>query len=187
MTFVIAKSEAAESRMSLFSAAARSAVRYADPMSWTAATAVGQALANLNGAVADLRRSIGVITLSEHGPAQAIAAVAEASAAGFSSPMRYPAANPGSLAGVVCITHELRGPTMNFTMPPALAIPAASALAGAWIERRRVPLLVLLASTRIAADKYLARCLLLADHPFDRKPADPMTAAHANWLTSTHE
>jgi hypothetical protein len=179
---VVAKAEAAEPQMGLFSPSARNAVRYADPLSWTAATAVGQALSDLKDMIDPLRHSIGLITISEHGPAQTIAAVAEASAAGFSSPMRYPAANPGALAGVICITHELRGPSMNIVMPPAIAIPICAAFAGAWIDRHRVPLVVLLASTRTGIGKYLARCLLLASREFNTSKADEMTSDHSQWL-----
>jgi hypothetical protein len=182
MMIVVARAEAAEPRMDLFGPAVRNAVRYADPMSWTAATAVGLALANLKDAIAEMRHSIGLITICQHGPAQTIAAVAEASAAGFSSPMRYPAANPGSLAGVICITHELRGPTINLVMPPAFAIAAGAALASAWIERRGVPLLVLLTSASAGNGKYLARCLLLAPRAFIGSKSDPMVPVHLEWL-----
>jgi hypothetical protein len=179
---VVGKAESTEPRMALFSPSARSAVRYADPLSWTAATAVGQALSNLKDAIGDVRHSVGLITVSEHGPAQTIAAVAEASAAGFSSPMRYPATNPGALAGVICITHGLRGPSLNFIMPPATSIPICTTLAGAWIDRQRVPLVVLLAAKRIEDGKYLARCLLLASQPFDGSTTDPVTTDHSKWL-----
>jgi hypothetical protein len=182
MMIVVAKAEAAEPQMALFSPSARNAVRYADPLSWTAATAVGQALSNLKDAIGHIRHSIGLITISEHGPAQTIAAVAEASAAGFSSPMRYPASNPGALAGVICITHELRGPSLNIVMPPAMAIPICAALAGSWIDRHHVPLVILLASTCVGSGKYLARCVLLASRAFDASKADPMTSDYSKWL-----
>jgi hypothetical protein len=179
---VVTKAEAAEPQMALFSPSARNAVRYADPLSWTATTAVGQALSNLKDAIGHIRNSIGLITISEHGPAQTIAAVAEASAAGFSSPMRYPASNPGALAGVICITHELRGPSLNIVMPPVLAIPVGATLAGAWIDHHHVPLVVLLASTCVGSGKYLARCLLLASQAFDAPAINPMTPDHTRWL-----
>ena len=176
---VAAKGEASEPVMSCFSAAVRNAVRYADPISWTGATAVAKALENLREIAAPMRESIGVVAMSNDGPAQAIAAVAEASAAGFSSPMRYPAANPGSLAGVTCITQDLHGPTMNLTMPVDAAIAPAAKLAEAWIGRGLAPAVILLACRRVGAEKHQARCLVLASEKFE---GEELSASHLEWL-----
>ena len=156
MIVVAARGEASEPVMSCFAAAVRNAVRYADPISWTGATAAALALKELGEAIGPMRAAIGVIAMSNDGPAQAIAAVAEASAAGFSSPLKYPAANPGSLAGVTCITQELHGPTMNLTMPVEVAIPVGLMLARGWVERGVCPLVVL-----VAARRGRARCLVV--------------------------
>ena len=43
---------------------------------------------------------MGVLVTSPRGPVETIEAVAQAAREGFSSPLRYPASNPGSLAGV---------------------------------------------------------------------------------------
>lgn len=179
---VAAKSDATEPVMSHFSPAIRNAVRYADPFSWTGATAVAKALAGLIETTAPMRSSIALIAMSNHGPAQAIAAVAEASAAGFSSPMRYPAANPGSLAGVACITQEFHGPTMNLIMPVESALPVGLNLAGAWLQRRVTPLVVLLACYRVGQERNEARCLLLASDTIETFKGEPLSSTRSDWL-----
>ncbi|HUB25914.1 MAG TPA: hypothetical protein VL992_10835 [Tepidisphaeraceae bacterium] len=177
---IAGRAEAADPQMDLFSAAARSAVRYADPLCWTAATAVARALRGLNDCGRQKRHATGVITISPHGPAQTIAAVAEASAAGSSSPLRYPASNPGALAGIVCIMHDLRGPTLNFVTPAAVALPPAAGLAESWIAHHGLPLVVILVSGRVDRSKYPARCLLLAAD----QPGEPMNPDHLAWLAA---
>ncbi len=156
MIVVAARGEASEPVMSCFAAAVRNAVRYADPISWMGATAAAMALKELGEKIGAMRDSIGVIAMSNDGPAQAIAAVAEASGAGFSSPLKYPAANPGSLAGVTCITQGLHGPTMNLVMPLEGAIGVGVGLARGWVERGVCPLVVL-----VAARRDRARCLVV--------------------------
>jgi hypothetical protein len=182
MMIVASKSDATEPTMSHFSAAVRNAVRYADPISWTVATAVAKALAGMLETIEPMRSSIGLIAMSDDGPAQAIAAVAEASAAGFSSPMRYPAANPGSLAGVACITQELHGPTMNLIMPVDFALPIGLHLAGAWLQRRVTPLVILLACRRVGPERNEARCLLLASDTIETCKGEPLSSTHSEWL-----
>jgi hypothetical protein len=184
---VLGKTQANEPQMLLFRPAARSAVRYADAMSWTAATAVGIALGALGADVEPLRHTAGVITISHNGPAQTIAAVAEASAAGSSSPLRYPASNPGALAGVICIAHGLRGPTMNLTMPGKLGLPIGLSLAASWIGNHGTPLVVLVVSQSIGDGKFLARCVLLganaiAEVAGAKKKA--LSQMDISWLTS---
>ncbi|MGA2233654.1 MAG: hypothetical protein ABSH22_22330 [Tepidisphaeraceae bacterium] len=181
---VVGSAEASEPKMEMFSQAARSAVRYADAMSWTAATAVGLALNDLTPELLSKRHEIGVITVSHHGPSQTIAAVAQAAAEGFSSPLRYPASNPGALAGVTCITHGLRGPTMNLTMPPAVGLPAAISLASSWIEKHNVPLVVLLASQRIGEGRFHAKCLLLGPVMAKSISPDMLSEIDLDWVAS---
>jgi hypothetical protein len=177
---VVGKAEAAEPQMDLFSAAARSVVRYADPLCWTAATAVARLLAAAPDAGKPIRHSTGLITISPHGPAQTIAAVAEASAAGFSSPLRYPASNPGALAGIICITHDLRGPTLNFVTPASIALPAAAILAQSWISNHALPRVVMLVSGRVDRTKFPARCLLLAPG----RDGEILSPDHLAWLAA---
>lgn len=185
--FIVGRAESAEPQMHLFTPAARSVVRYADPLSWTAATAVALAFGATQDQFRSVRNEAGLITISPDGPAQTIAALAQSSADGFSSPLRYPAAGPGALAGVVCIMQELRGPTMNLTMPPALALPAATTLAEAWIANHQTPLVALLTSRRIAEGKYLARCVLLTPSAMESASNAIFSANECAWLSSEGE
>lgn len=180
---IVAQAEAAEPDMKLFTPAARTAVRYSDPLAWTAATAVGLALRAIGQPNETVRNETGLITIGAFGPALTIAAVAEAATEGFSSPLRYPASNPGALAGVVCIVHGLRGPSLNFVTPPKSALPAATALAHRWIDRG-LPLAVLLVSRRVDRNHYPARCVVLAGAGVEGGMNQDWSTDHAAWLAA---
>jgi hypothetical protein len=98
--------------------------------------------------------------------------------------MRYPASNPGSLAGVTCIALGLRGPTLVLTMPPAEGAPVGLLLGGRWIERGDVPLVLVGACWERSPGKPRARCLLLG-RGAGAAPIDP--ARDAAWLAGAGE
>ncbi len=179
---LIAQGDAEDAQQNLFAPSVRAAVRYADPLAWLAATALARALANAEDRTETVRHATGLIAISEHAPADAIASIAQAATEGFSSPLRYPAANPGSFAGVSCIAHGLRGPTMNLTMPPRLGVPVALLLANSWLVKQRLPLTAVVACGRTDPGKNFARCLLLAAQT-SGNPA-PLVDAHLQWLTA---
>src|SRR5262245_46727610 len=158
---IAARGEADEERREAIDPQARATIRYADAAAWITATAAANALAEVGEPVSEMRPEVGVVTVSDDGPGETMAAVAEAAAAGFSSPMRYPAANPGSLAGVLCIAFGLRGPTLNLTMKPEDALPVVFQAAAGWLDRGVMPFL-LVASCRRTEDGYRSRCLLLS-------------------------
>lgn len=142
--------------------AALAAIRYADPASWTTATAVAQAVAAQREAVLGAHDRVAVVVTSADGPVEAMAAMREATLGGSSSPIRFPASNAGSLAGLAGIGFGFRGPTMMLTLPPARGVPVGLLLADAWLGRG-VTAYVVLASCRWAAGaRPSARCLLLA-------------------------
>lgn len=133
-------------------------VRYADPAAWAVVSAVGQVrvrVENLNAA--DLER-IGVLLVSEHGPVETMATVAATARTGYLSPLRFPAATPGSLVGLTCIVFGFRGPTLNLTMPVTKGIPIAAVVAGNWLERDVVDFVFL----TTCQGGPIARCVLLA-------------------------
>jgi hypothetical protein len=158
---ILARGEADELERELFDRRALATVRYADPAAWTVATAAARAIAAAREAVTAAGDAIGVLVTSPRGPVETIAAVAQAAREGFSSPLRYPASNPGSLAGVTCIALGLRGPTLMLTMPPLEGAPLGLLLGGRWIERGDVPLVVVAACRERSPGKHTARCLLL--------------------------
>ena len=70
------------------------------------------------GEVSAAKDCIGVVAVSSHGPIETLRRVAEdAARSGFASPLRYPASNPGSVAGDL-IHPFLQGPTLNLLMEP---------------------------------------------------------------------
>jgi 3-oxoacyl-(acyl-carrier-protein) synthase len=141
--------------------AALAAIRYADPASWTTATAVARALGAQRDAVLLAHDRVGVIVTSADGPVEAMAAMEEAARSGSSSPIRFPASNAGSLAGIPSIAFTFRGPTLMLTLPAARGVPVALLLAEAWLRRGQAEHVVVAAAGRVAG-KPAARCLLLA-------------------------
>jgi hypothetical protein len=135
---------------------ALAAVRYADPASWTVAAAVGRALAGWDGD----RDRVGVIAVSAEGPVEAMAAMCEASRAGSSSPIRFPASNAGSLAGIAAIGFVLRGPTLMLTLPPERGATVALLLADAWLRRGHTAAIAVAVEATVDGAP-AARCLLL--------------------------
>lgn len=162
--------------------AALGAIRYADPASWTTATAVAHALAGDRDAVLAAHDRVGVIVTSAEGPVEAMAAMNEASRSGSSSPIRFPASNAGSLTGIPTIGFTFRGPTLMLTLPAERGVPVALLLAEAWLRRGQADYVMVAACGRIDG-KLAARCLLLgpAGHdsgaPLDRD-------ADAAWLAT---
>ena len=134
---VAGSGEAGSSQRDLFDARVRATVRYADPAAWTTATAVANALAGAGELLARWRHEIGIIAISDQGPGGTMAEVLAEGTKGFSQPMHYAAASPGTLVGVSCIAFGLRGPTMNLTMIPQEGIPVALTLCAGWLERSR--------------------------------------------------
>jgi hypothetical protein len=109
-------------------------------------------------------------------------ALDEAAQKGFSSPLRFPAGNPGSLVGVTCILLGFRGPTMNFIMPPAAGVEVGLVLAAGWLERRVCSSVFITACARMGAQAPCARSLLLSAGDVSIAPASPLGDAEAAWL-----
>ena len=164
--------------------AALAAIRYADPASWTAATAVARAITELRDAVLAAHDRVGVIVTSAEGPVEAMAAMNEASRQGSSSPIRFPASNAGSLAGIPSIAFTFRGPTLMLTLPADRGVPVGLLLAGAWIRRGHADHVVLVACGRVDG-KPAARCLLLGALSEGEAPGD--TDVAAAWLAAPVE
>lgn len=144
-----------------FSSTQRQAVRYADPAAWTVAAAIDRAIARAKNELATALQDVAVIVISDEGPQETMASIAEAWRAGHSSPLRYPAANPGSLAGVPSILLGFRGPTLNLATRPKLAVPVALLVATNWLQRRAARYIALAALGRPSPGEFLARCQLL--------------------------
>jgi hypothetical protein len=165
---VAGRGEATEAKRARFDAPAVVAIRYADPASWITANAVANAVDPVREAVLAAHDRAGIVVTSAEGPVEAMAAMHEQALAGSSSPIRFPASNAGSLAGILSIAFGFRGPTVMLTLPPDRGVPVGLLLAEAWLGRGVVSFVAV-----AAHGKGQARCLILATEvegaPLDRE------------------
>jgi hypothetical protein len=176
------KGEANQPEPDLFEARLRTVVRYADPAAWITAAAVARAVAPLEKRRELLRDTVGVLVVSDEGPQEAMQALDETSQGGFSSPLKFPAANPGSLVGVSCILLGFRGPTTNLIMPLASGVSVALVLAARLLERQVVRYAVIAACSRTAETSIRARALLLSTTETGEGQISQFEKADAAWL-----
>lgn len=107
---------------------------YADPVAWLVADAVGTALAAAGSSEPTAGTDVGVVAVSEHATAHTMREVATSvQGRGRVSPLRFAGAAPGSVAGLACIVHGLRGPSLLLSMSPGAARPAVAVLARDWL------------------------------------------------------
>ena len=180
---VAGSGETGASRRDLFDARVRATVRYADPAAWTTAAAVMSALAGAEDLLAKWRHEIGMIAISDQGPGGTIAEVLAEGSRGFSQPMHYAAASPGTLVGVPCIAFGFRGPTMNLTMVPRDGVPIALTLCAGWLERKIARLMVVATCSTGSSGAMMSRALLLAPPEFSES-GTPLTESAITWLTA---
>jgi hypothetical protein len=180
---VVAQGEARRPQREVFGAPALALVRYADPAAWIMATALAQALAPVREVVAAVPDRVGVIVTSAVGPVETLATVAEAARDNFASPLRYPAANPGSLAGVSCILFGFRGPSLTLTLPAPTGVPLGLLLAERWLQQA-ASYMVVAACSACAPGRYVARCLVLAPRGSPPGPVSGDLASEVNWLST---
>ncbi|MFD1544102.1 hypothetical protein [Nonomuraea guangzhouensis] len=111
----------------------RTASFYADPAAWLVVSAVEAALAEAPEAVRWETAEIGALAVSDHGTRHTMRSVADSAARGRVSPLRFAGANPGSLAGLLCITLGFRGPSLLVCMPPDRAARVVALIAAGWL------------------------------------------------------
>jgi len=181
--FVAGSGEANSLQPDLFEARTRATVRYADPAAWITAAAVGNAISNLRDELAMVLHEVGMIVVSDRGPASTMAEVNVATLKGFSSPLRYSAASPGTLVGVTCIAFGFRGPSLNFTMRPENGVPSALQLCESWLFRGVASYMVLATFSSAGQTTGISRAVLLAPPQSRGVFGDPMTESTAGWLT----
>jgi hypothetical protein len=180
---VAASGEADSYRPDLFEAKIRATVRFADPAAWTTATAVAVALAGAGDLLAEWRHEIGIIAISNQGPAAAMAKMEADGSTGFSSPLHYAASSPGTLAGVSCIAFGLRGPTMNLTMAPQDGVPVAMMLCAGWLKRKAARFMIVATHCAGGSGAMMSRAVLLAPSGFPGS-GKPLTDSTVSWLAS---
>jgi hypothetical protein len=180
---VVGSGEANSHQPDLFEARTRATVRYADPAAWITAAAVARAIAEVRDLLAVSQHEVGMIAVSDQGPAHTMAEVNIATATGFSSPLRYAAASPGSLAGVTCIAFGFRGPTLNLTMDPNHGVPLALTLCSAWLSRRVARFMVLATFRRNDSAAGFSRAVLFARTELSEGPSNlPDLSSVSDWL-----
>jgi hypothetical protein len=110
---------------------------YADPAAWMVAAAVERALAGPDGtsgiAPAELDET-GIIVAAESLALQTFGVIAAGASRGRVSPLRFAGCNPGILAGLSCIRHGFRGPSLVLNGIFMKAVQAALAVASDWLE-----------------------------------------------------
>ena len=176
---VLDRGEAEQPDMTLFDRGVLRTVRYADPVAWTTATAIAHAVAAHAGPMRESRNRVAVFVASTQGPAESIASVAAGTRDGFPSPLRYPAANPGSLVGVTCIAFGFRGPTLNLLAPPDRSVWLGLLMAGHWLNNHTADW-AMVAIGHSTPHPPRTRALLLARA--GAGPAAGDVSAAANWL-----
>ena len=184
---VLSSGEATHVQKELFDRQALGVVRYADPAAWVVATAVARALAPRKDQVIAARDRVGVVVVSSHGPIETLCKVAEDARSGFASPLRYPASNPGSVAGVSCILFGLQGPTLNLLSPPRDGVPVGLLLCDRWLKRGAAAYMVVAACIRDPQGQYRARCLLVGGDQAGAVQSVGYREADRNWLSSIAE
>ncbi|TDV37788.1 hypothetical protein [Actinophytocola oryzae] len=109
---------------------------YADPVAWLVDAAVRRALDSCgeslghDGAADD----VGILALSETCTARTIRSIAGMTARGRVSPLRFAGANPGSLAGLSCLTGRFRGPSVTLAMSVPAGVGPAVLVAAGWLR-----------------------------------------------------
>jgi len=138
-------------------------VRFADNAAWLAAEEFAVGLRNTSDELGTNKDDVAIISISSTGPRTTLKRTARDIESQFVSPLRFPAANPASIASLPCIAFGFTGPTLNITLPPSRGVRIALLLADAWIGRGAARVVSLVTYQHDSGREPLARCLLLAN------------------------
>jgi hypothetical protein len=145
-------------------------VRYADAVAWTITAAIADALTHISLRIQEVRDNVGLLTCTAVGPRDTMADVAASARIGQSSPLKFAAANPGSVTGLACVAFQFRGPTRNLAMSPSSATSVLLAIANQWLRSRVANAVILSTFAQGNSDNPVARCLVLALEEFRAEP-----------------
>ena len=158
---------------------------YADPVAWLVTAAITGAIERGPLDVTAAADEVAVIVLSRGCTTPTMRTIAGTAGRGLVSPLRFAGANPGVLAGLPCITHALRGPSLVLATPVADGLAVAAVVAGSWLVTGQARYVLVAAHERDAGG-HAVRCVLLraarGAEPGDRLDAlapIPATAAGA--------
>lgn len=150
---------------------------FADPAAWLVTAAVADALGACPENVLARPDRTGVIAVSQRCTATTMQAIARTAGRGLVSPLRFAGANPGILAGLPAIIYKLRGPSLVLATDPATGIPAAAAVAAAWLRQHQAAY-VLVAVHLVREGEQSAQCAVVrAARPGEPcEPGQPLAA-----------
>ncbi|MGW4384127.1 beta-ketoacyl synthase N-terminal-like domain-containing protein [Kitasatospora sp. NPDC004531] len=152
---------------------------YADPLAWLVAATVEELLLAAPAEPALEPDEVGVIVVSSARSLPTARPIAESTARGRVSPLRFAGGNPGILAGLSCIQHGFRGPSMVLTAAdPADPAPsdAALALAASWLAGGQARHVVCVRHAQAPEDGPHTVAAVLLGPAADRPGPDPHAA-----------
>ncbi|MCO5994306.1 beta-ketoacyl synthase N-terminal-like domain-containing protein [Actinoallomurus rhizosphaericola] len=132
---------------------------YVDPVAWLAVEVADRALAQIPEVTA-AGEDTAVLAISAHCTIATMRSIAERIRSGRLSPLRFTGANPGLLAGAVCLERQLRGPSLTLTMPPELGRDTALVVAEGWLRSGQARY-VLLITHELRGVDHVASCAVL--------------------------
>ncbi|MBD1372674.1 coronafacic acid synthetase [Hazenella sp. IB182357] len=136
---------------------------YADPAAWLVVDAVKDALQRFNRDLTPIKEKIGVITISDICTLNTINMIRNQVSKGRVSPIRFAGANPGSMAGLPCIIHGYRGPTLVFTSPLAETIDAVVATVLSWLRKQQASYVFINTYQQQSTECYTVRSILVSE------------------------
>lgn len=145
-----------------YAARVKTTVRYADPMAWALVLAIGEATAPLGEGFRAAANRCSLIQVGSEGPREAMAQVASEALRGFASPIRFPSATPSAPAGLACIVHGLRGPTLALTSPAPEGARLALTLSAGWLSRGVVDYALIATTASTPGGPPRAGCVVLS-------------------------
>ena len=172
---VLALAESTPATTTALEVELRSQVRFADRVAWAAADAVRSCLHASIGLIETNPDDIGVIAICGQGPVTTLREVALVAQEVLASPLRFPAASPGSIAALACISAGAKGPSLCLVMTPTAGIRVAMDIARVWLAGEHA----LLTFIVICANDTTARAALLGPEETDD---DPRLSTFDLWL-----
>lgn len=109
-------------------------VNYADKAAWLVVDAINNAMEKIDDEIILDKENVGVITISNICTLETMKIVSQSAKEGRVSPLKFAAANPGSLTGLACISFGFMGPSLTFIMPPEKGLFIAAFIARTWFK-----------------------------------------------------
>lgn len=134
---------------------------YVDPVAWLVLEAVDDALTHCPDAVVRSPDGVAVVLVSAYATQHTMREIADAVPSGRLSPLRFAGANPGGAAGLACVLHGFRGPSLIVTNEPVRGWPAALTAARSWLRTGAATSIVLSAHMADAQHGHRVRTVVL--------------------------